>query len=508
MPQVRALDIPLDRNTQFQVKINESDWFNYPSHFAMRRTFGDGSETFLCPEWNSGRCDEQASVNSSSYFGTVILPYCDLSSDEFCIRSLMIQSSGSNVEQVKFVRSISGPTHKGNAVIGLPAGGTISLFEATQSDKGKGIDGYAVYSSLEISFDPAMDKSVNFRNLDLRVTPYKLLKGVFAEQSITARFDSSGRKGLGFSAFNEGNVWQENGQAGVAVSFSPEDSVELTTDIPSTLSGWLGGRLSRVSFSEERISPKVNRLTVGGNPVSVGRVVANLDRNNPPDYFRTQLESNPKSSGFGYRGSNGQFKVLDAIRESAQDKNVGEEVRWAVEAYRNSTQRCLNGTNRLMGLVATNASVYDAVAPNFVDGTLNYKVAGLHYSSNGEVSKGHYDLVMRSETARCLYGFSAAPIQASVSLLYENGEVNVSTVALSESKGWLHLGAYNFTFSSPVIAIKLIQNASAALPRPTPTQTSKIVPPTKITVISCVKGKVVKKVSGVTPKCPSGYKKK
>jgi hypothetical protein len=30
----------------------------------------------------------------------------------------------------------------------------------------------------------------------------------------------------------------------------------------------------------------------------------------------------------------------------------------------------------------------------------------------------------------------------------------------------------------------------------------------KIKTISCVKGKTIKKVSGLSPKCPSGYKKK
>lgn len=30
----------------------------------------------------------------------------------------------------------------------------------------------------------------------------------------------------------------------------------------------------------------------------------------------------------------------------------------------------------------------------------------------------------------------------------------------------------------------------------------------KVRTISCIKGKVVKKVSGLTPKCPKGYKKK
>jgi translation initiation factor 1 (eIF-1/SUI1) len=30
----------------------------------------------------------------------------------------------------------------------------------------------------------------------------------------------------------------------------------------------------------------------------------------------------------------------------------------------------------------------------------------------------------------------------------------------------------------------------------------------KIKTISCIKGKTVKKVSGLSPKCPKGYKKK
>lgn len=33
-------------------------------------------------------------------------------------------------------------------------------------------------------------------------------------------------------------------------------------------------------------------------------------------------------------------------------------------------------------------------------------------------------------------------------------------------------------------------------------------PAKKILSITCIKGKVTKKISGVSPKCPSGYKKK
>jgi hypothetical protein len=50
---------------------------------------------------------------------------------------------------------------------------------------------------------------------------------------------------------------------------------------------------------------------------------------------------------------------------------------------------------------------------------------------------------------------------------------------------------------------------AAASPSPTPTPT--VVNPAttaKKTTITCIKGKITKKVTGVNPKCPIGYKKK
>jgi hypothetical protein len=157
-----------------------------------------------------------------------------------------------------------------------------------------------------------------------------------------------------------------------------------------------------------------------------------------------------------------------------------------------------------MGIVNTNAMAYKGGTPEFVDGFLNYTVAGMHYMSDGKTPVlGTYDLLLRSDAARCLYGFSNAPISAVVSITGENGEQNVATTTLTEKDGWIRLSAYGFTFSEKTIKVKLSQEA----PKKDAPATSAT-PVAKKSTITCVKGKTSKKVTAVNPQCPSGYKKK
>jgi hypothetical protein len=135
-----------------------------------------------------------------------------------------------------------------------------------------------------------------------------------------------------------------------------------------------------------------------------------------------------------------------------------------------------------------------------------------HLTSKGEVFKGTYDLKIKSDIARCIYGFSKAPIQAALSVLSEDGTTQTATYTVNERDGWLSLSANGFTYSSPVIQVKLSQ---AQPPAPTPsitpepeltTQAAPKLLPKKVT-ITCQKGKLQKKVSAAKPTCPKGYKK-
>ena len=189
-------------------------------------------------------------------------------------------------------------------------------------------------------------------------------------------------------------------------------------------------------------------------------------------------------------------------------------VRTLTQGEMEGSSQCFRDSNRVSGIVTTNATQYSAGPPTLdkVEGTLNYVVAAPHYDPRDKDFKGSYDLVMRSDVARCVYGFSKAPINATISITSSDGTPQVATTLIGERNGWLYLQAKNFEFSAPVIKAKLTQEVVVeptpiATPTPTATPTPKPVVAKK-TTITCVKGKTTKKVTAVKPACPSGFKKK
>jgi hypothetical protein len=141
-------------------------------------------------------------------------------------------------------------------------------------------------------------------------------------------------------------------------------------------------------------------------------------------------------------------------------------------------------------VVTTNSLVYSAGPPSYNQQTqtLDYQLTSTHLNADGTEAIGTYDLVLKSEVARCIYGFSNAPIRATISIFGANGENKVATTVINEKNGWLYLSANGFTYSSPLIKVKLTQAKNQKYS------------------ISCVKKKVTKKVTGTKPKCPKGFK--
>jgi hypothetical protein len=166
------------------------------------------------------------------------------------------------------------------------------------------------------------------------------------------------------------------------------------------------------------------------------------------------------------------------------------------------TNSCFADTSKVTGIVTTNSTEYSAGTPIFdkATGSLNYQVASPHFTPSGDVFKGNYDLVMASTVARCVYGFSSAPIRAEISVTSAEGAPQIATTVVGEANGWLHLQASNFEFSSPTVTAKLVQDAPAVTP--TPVTASK----SATKAIVCSNGKITKKITA--PNCPKGYKKR
>jgi hypothetical protein len=152
--------------------------------------------------------------------------------------------------------------------------------------------------------------------------------------------------------------------------------------------------------------------------------------------------------------------------------------------------------------------MYIGAPPTFnkAEGTLDYKVTSPHFLPDGTEFKGMYNLIIKSDVARCIYGFTSAPVSATISIVSADGTSQVATTLFGERNGWMYLKANNFTFSAPTLKVKLTQEAAA--PTPSPSASAAPIAMTKKTTITCVKGNTSKKVTAVNPKCPTGYKKK
>jgi hypothetical protein len=317
----------------------------------------------------------------------------------------------------------------------------------------------------------------------------------------------------------------------------------------SKLIGWFYGRIDSPDINSEKMSDGQTQVTISGSPMTIPTVAVWAKNTELPPALEAMLEKefvdrNYQFAGRAFFGGIGvkdrsKLAVIDEINQAftdslferyllwvkvANDKAYANVSTWSfrtMEDYRadqgfEQYGKCI-GDSGVAGMVTTNSNAYIAGPPKFTDGDLAYKVASPHYDSKGALQIGTYDLAIRSDVARCLYGFTSAPIQASLSVIYADGEAKKATTLVSEKNNWLRLSAKGFTYSSPTVKVRLTQEKAVVAPSPTPSASptptqmasaSAAPVAAKKTSITCVKGKTTKKVTAVNPKCPTGFKRK
>jgi 7-cyano-7-deazaguanine synthase in queuosine biosynthesis len=460
------------------------------------------------------------SPNNSFFYGTSILPACTSEKEENCLESLEIAYGNEDFAKAKFLRQLQTEyTIKPEPETNFLGGSSISLWDDSNIKNSKSIS-YAT----NVSYGTTLQGGIfQINNISFSITPYVEENGNYRSPA----YDVA-RKSYAYANYrNTREAWTENGRVGIRKQFPIDSKFRIKVRVSNDVSGWFQGRIKNPVVSIDEFSSKNNLVTIEGEPVKVPTFAytKNSAQLSSKEYQWTQNNGGFGSgNGFISPGNSDQrdiFDYIESFRPLAEDKTVGYYTLWSVNSTSwGNDNSCLRDTKRVIGIVSTNAMGYDGNSPEYVNSTLNYKVAGMHYEPDGKkLVEGTYDLLMRSDAARCLYGFSKAPVQATISITGDS-EQKVAVTSMTERNGWIKLSAYGFNFSENTIKVQLTQEQPPKVEAPkveapkVETNSREVVAAKpKVTAvkkksITCTKGKLTKKISGANPKCPAGFKAK
>jgi hypothetical protein len=547
--QFQSLAMPGPNSLGFQAnesnfsKGQVSTWFNF--------TTSDGTPT--------GKVTNVAICNNGQEPGCeftvyalyrAVLPACIDGADTNCLSQITAISADGKSLKVNTLSTFPALRYEdfaGDLAQGVPRGSGAVLVSIPEAPHAGG-DNYLMKLVISSMRTPESRGVYGVPSISASMMAVKIVEGKFrgyrTETSTASYLKAQGVSVRGVTDLAPGEQLDPRTQECVMSSTTqcalpyglPQDiSFGFSARFSFNLTGWLHGRMRDASIKLEKKSQTESLLTVSARAIKVPvlDVVKGVD--DLPDSLLTHFATTDWSgetlryplatSVQGTRVSpsektrtglkNISFKMINTRFDTqsmkdflqwlpiAGDKAAALPTQWRVSTMTDRgsgvVQECLNKSNTLAGLVTTNSTMYLDGPPTYdaSQGSLDYKVASTHYEADGKTEfKGSYELLMSSSVARCIYKFTSAPVKASVTVTSENGEPNVATVVVNEKNNWLTLGAYNFTFSSPTVSVKLTQDAPAVVTPPKPV----------IKKITCVKGKVTKKI--VATKCPAGYKKK
>lgn len=527
--------------------------FQLYSRLEGNSTARNQADTYLCTDTDSLPCSD---VSNFSY--NAVLPKCQESNQSDCIVDLIAKGKNGEIFRATF-RDIVYPNHvntfKGNKRLRIPTPSQPSIWSIPEAPHKGGTD-YAVVSGLKGGTSRTNIQEANefyayvipVQKIATNLVPSKNPDGFLAyyPHCIPKSPGSNGEARVGCLGVADTGIGQPPRKCALMVDegtdcyvqrpFPENFSFQLVFNLSSSLNGWLHGRMQDPKIEIKTLDSGITNLSIEAKPIRVpvfyyGDLYKNLPVKLQDAYAKTpslsrgnfygrlccEVEVDPlKRNGTSTPWSFGDDSIseLNLWLETAGDKAAANPSAWSVRTLSGSNKSssfCFTSGNGLKGIVSTNSTTYSDGPPDFNGSFLEYRVASPHLAADGSVFKGTYNLVMKSSVARCFYGFSSAPISAIIEVISESNVESVAITTVEEKAGWVSLSASNFTFSSPTLRVKLTQNSETVVT--TNESKSEIIgskpsqPEKRIVTVSCSKKGKIKKVSGVAPKCPTGYKR-
>ena len=461
-----------------------------------------------CTGLDDPQCADGVSGKAPWHVVRILPPCSETTPGDDCIQSISMTVNG-ETRDAKLRQSLPGITWNADAQRGFPSGHTSSLWE-NPFEPGRPLHAL-VYGNVRSSAS-----KWRLTDFSATVTPTHPTTGKYTPMYRFKGDDGVVRAVGGIPPECE---WATETQCGLRAPFPGGASIQMKLRLPREITGFLTGRLEEPNIEILPIADGQNLLSVSAAPMTVGMVGIKVPVEDLPPTMAAEERAKYKwncgpdgcvSGGSANAGGVEYWaQTFERWRPWLKDSLTIELPTWSVSRpeVSNLSSPCLAKDGQLVGLVTTTSTAYQGDPPTWDGQSLTYKVASMHYRPDGKsVQKGRYYLVLRSDVARCLYGFSNAPVSATVSVVSENGEASVATTVVGERNGWLSLAATNFTYSAPTIKVTLTgEKAKPAAVEPT---TAASAPKQQKQTIVCNKGKATKKVTATNPKCPNGWKKK
>ena len=473
-----------------------------------------------CTSISSGACATAPKIDFSA-----ILQPCAATSALDCIAAFGTVDAQGNRVPATYSRAfptVGLNDYPASNTAGLPPGGPGGLWTVASSS-GAATALHFVRAVVAGTSEPG--KKVTFTNFAANVSPVEMTtmpcgadnwtrtSGCTPGDLVDTTGEHHGGDTSGWAGFSDdyghasgldcvmsGNYAAAAGTAECAKRKAMSRSVKyyMTVRLSQAVSGWMHGRMDEPGITLTDVSGAAGavELTVSAKPVAVPVVQVERKFSDLPANLQNAYRYNggwPRTGGGYWDPANWGMADVDAKdpskrnRESippsygpdgidellawmptVNDTSSADISTWSVRTLGGgdlgAAQGCVTEKNKLVGIVTTNATQYKAGAPEFDQKTrtLNYKVSAPHYMSSGEVMKGTYGLIVRSDVARCIYGFTSAPLKATIEVVDTGAEASTIVTNISENNGWLQLMASGYTHSAPVIKATISQGGSTS----------------------------------------------
>jgi hypothetical protein len=475
----------------FYIALADSSFGLWSSRVTSR---ANSKDEVLCRDFE-GDCS-LASTNERQISAHTNFSICQDLQEIDCISSLKVG------DELLTLRELSGDLVTGDPKLVLPSGTGPVLGSGPSGD-------YLIVGRGEYQWGKT-ERYFLARALDFEITPVTIRSGKFSDISMAPNFTATSQT-VGEIGEMEGCFFNTADSCYVAKNSELiGKKFALNLQLSSKWSGFFKGRLVDPKITIEK-KTSVQAVEVIAEAAKTHKVFFKINWDKFDDKeaaalcFGTTwcqpLAGGSTGSRSYLSSAPSAMAILQAFGDHHLDIAAEDTSEWSFGVGRSIGENCLAPNQGLVGMVTSNAPIFQAGPPSYQAGTLTYEIAGLHFASDGKtLNEGQYNLQIRSDVARCLYGFNKAPVSATVQVTNENGKEVIATTTVSERDGWLRLNANGFTFSRKKVKVVLSQPFAAVIPAFSG-KSSKL---TK-TQIAAVSATVKTKLSGTSVLCTGLY---